>query len=798
MPDNDRRIFARRPSPALRWLRRFAVGLVVLTVLAVGAFAAVAWLALPDVNGTVSVARLGKPVRIVRDGYGVPHIFAESETDGYFALGYAHAQDRMFQMDFMRRLGAGRLSEVLGSNALSFDRFMRVLGLYRLAEQSVERLGPEVRGPLEAYAAGVNALLERRGWRAAPEFAMLGYGPEPWRPADSLVWGRMMGMQLSNNWRDELMRAALGERLSPEQLHALWPPEGDERPLNIPVRQSAAGMTRQMLAALPPGKDGDASNVWALAGRHTASGKPLLANDPHLAFTSPVLWYLARIVTPERRLVGATAPGVPFVLIGHNERIAWGFTTTHSDTQDLFVERLEADDGVRYLTPDGPRAFETRTETIRVRWGEPVTLDVRATRHGPVISDVVGGASEETVLALASTALAADDRTPAAIRARTHAGDGNRFLEALAQFDAPQQNVFYADVEGNIGFVVPGKVPLRRNGDGFAPVPGWSGEYDWTGYAPYSSLPRAYNPSSGRIYNANNRVVPPDFPVFLSREWPGAYRARRIDARLAAAQSATPDDMIALQYDTVSLAARDLLPLLTAVRPDGVLARQAVAMLRDWHGEMDSRRAEPLIYVEWMRHLNRRLFADELGDVFPRFWAMRPALVENVLTDDGGWCDDVATEPVEDCTSVVLAALDDTVAGLTERFGEDPRRWLWGNAHIAHFAHPVFRLVPGLDLVFGNRLPTSGSDHTVMRGTSRLGDPDRPYRHVHGAGFRAVFDLADLDRSRFVIAAGQSGNPFSGRFDDMMPRWESGRFVEVSGSEDDLAVVGQVLRLVPR
>ncbi len=778
----------------MRWLRRILFGLAGLCVAAVTAAVAVTWLALPDTDKTVSVPSLRGTVTVTRDAYGIPTIKADNSGDAYFALGYVHAQDRLFQMDFMRRLGAGRLSEVAGSATLPVDRLMRLLGLYRLAEGSVAQLSPDVRGALEAYAAGVNAYMEHGSTPSAGEFALLAYSPDPWKPADSLIWGRLMAMQLSNNWRDELVRQMLSRNLSDKQLRELWPADGDERPLELPVRTGAVEQATQLLAALPDGKAGGASNIWALSGQHTVSGKPFLANDPHLGFTSPVLWYLAKIETPELTLSGATAPGVPFHLIGHNGRIAWGFTTTHSDTQDLFIEKIDADDPTRYLTPDGPQTFAIRTETIGVRAGADEAFTIRETRNGPVVSDLVGGAGDGTVLALRATALDADDNTASAIRKLGLARDWDDFLDAMADFGAPQQNVYYADTEGNIGFAVPGKVPLRPQGDGFAPVPGWDGRHDWTGYAPFSALPRALNPPSGRLFNANNRVVPRDYPVFLARAWPGGYRARRIEARLGALGAATLEDMAAIQYDAVSLAARDLLPLLTAVQPDGLAARQAIEMLSGWNGEMAASRPEPLIFSEWLRQLNRRLFSDELGSAFQRFWGLRPTLVEQVLTERPHWCDDTGTTGVEDCADTVLAALDDALAILSQRYGDDPRDWLWGNAHRADFPHPVFRVIPGVRALVGHRVATSGSDHTVKRGTTRIGREGAPYRHVHGAGLRVVFDLSDLDKSRFIIATGQSGNPLSAHFGDLLPRWQAARFIELAPAASD----ADTLTLVPR
>ncbi len=530
----------------MRWVKRLAIAAAVI-VLVVPALALVGgrqWLraGLPDYSRTLTVAGLGAPVRIVRDLHAVPRIQAESMTDAYFALGFVHAQDRLWQMDMMRRLGAGRLAEILpgaaGDWGLRSDRTMRTLGLYRLAESSYAALAPEVRYALDVYAAGVNFCLENWQGPLPVEFQLLGYRPEPWRPADSLVWGKLEALQLSGNFREELLRARLMTVLTTQQLNDIFPAGSEPATLaaaSDPDERRFAALAGRVAAALsePLGPD-TASNEWVVDGAHSASGKPVLANDPHLGLQAPILWYLARVETPELTLAGATVPGVPFHILGHNGAIAWGATSTGSDTQDLFVERLvpapSPDEAERYQTPLGAKPFDTRTETIKLRDGSSQTLTVRASRHGPILPEDSPLANTKAaaghVLALAFTGLSDKDTGSEAIYRLNRARDWKGFVNALRFHQAPQLNFVFADTGGTIGFISPGLVPVRARGNGSLPVPGWSGLWEWTGTVPFESLPQAVNPPSGRFVNANNAPVGPDYPRFLAARWPEPVRAR--------------------------------------------------------------------------------------------------------------------------------------------------------------------------------------------------------------------------------------------------------------------------------
>ncbi len=796
---------------ALIWALRALGALVVLLALVLGG--AVWWLrgSLPQTEGTLAIAGLAASVEVFRDGDGMVTIRAQSEADGARALGYVHAQDRLWQMDFMRRAGAGRLSELVGPATLPYDRLMRSLGLYRVAEANLEILPPETRALLDAYAEGVNAYLENppRAWPL--EFYLLappfGYQPEPWRPADSLVWGRLMALRLAGNWSDEILRARLAKRLNPEQIDFLWPDTPAGLPSTIP------GLA-DLLEGLPLGQmaqgtvwtpaASQASNSWVVAGSRTRSGAPILANDPHLSLTAPGQWYLVRIETPGLTLTGATAPGLPFVVFGHNGRIAWGFTNTHGDAQDFFIEKLVPGDPGRYQTPDGPRAFETREETIRVAGAEPETLTVRSTRHGPVISDVAPRARDaagdttapETVLALAWTALRGDDRSGAAFHAMNRARDWPEFRAALRDFHSPQQNIVYADTSGAIAFAAPARVPIRKAGDGRAPVPGWSGDFDWTGVVPFEALPMTLNPPSGRLVAANNKIVPDDYPYLIAADWPDHYRATRIHEMLDQAGPLTPEAAAAMQQDTFSLGARELLPLLLETAPASARGRQALTLLAAWDRRMERGQTAPLIFHAWIRELNRLVFADELGPLFAGFQRPKMDLLARVLKEGATWCNDITTPAREDCGGQAARALEDALDLLEARFGPPLEDWRWGDAHVARFPHPILSRLPYFDRLFGFEVETDGGNHTLNKAGVRVsGPPETLFADIHGPGYRAVYDLADLDRSRFMIATGQSGNPFSPHYGNLARRWRDGIYAILDGRG---TATQDRLRLIPK
>ena len=753
----------------MRLLGWIFVGLLGLSLVAVAVVIGGLWLGLPKLDGEIRLAGLADPVTITRDRRGIPYIKATNEADAAFALGFVHGQDRFGQMELMRRLVSGRLSEVIGGATLDTDRFMRTLGLGRLAEAGVALLSPAAQASLAAYASGVNAALAGQNV-PPPEFLAMRITPEPWRPSDSLLWARLMALQLTWNWRDELARVRLATRLTPEQLRDLYDRGGDGP--HVPLAALDDDLARRLLAAIPDAaRPRTASNVWVLAGSKTKSGKPLLANDPHLALTLPNLWYLARIETPEGVRVGATAPGVPFTILGHNGRIAWGMATTQADSADLFVLQASGDGG--YLTPDGPKPYVTRTETIMIRGATPVELTVRETVHGPVISDVVARvAAEGQAVALASTALAADDRTAAGLADLLKAATLAEARTALAIFNAPLQNVGIADTAGRIGLFVSGRIP-QRGGDGWMPAPATDRERVWNGWrAPDPDL-AVVDPPSGRIINANNAPVADPLARGYGLDFDAPYRARRIAERLDQQPRATAHDMAGLQADTVSTMARDVLPVLLKVTPRTEATVNALDRLASWDGDFRRGRAEPLIFTAWWRQLLHALFADELGDTWGEILP-RPDVVVRALTERTAWCDVQGTPAVEACAERLSTSLADALADLAKRYGDNPDKWRWGQAHRTRLGHPILGRIPVLGWIFKVEPETDGDNWTVNRAQNRLLDDKDPFGSVHGAGYRAVYDLADLDASLFQMSLGQSGHRLSPHFADQAQAWADG------------------------
>jgi len=773
---------------------------------------------LPRLEGEITAAGLGAAVEILRDVHGVPHIFAQSERDAHFALGFVHAQDRLWQLEMNRRIAAGRLAELFGPGGLETDRFMRTLGVRRAAQANLAHLEQRSRGALDAYAAGVNAFLATQPV-LPPEFVLVGAKPEPWGPVDSISWLKMMAWDLGGNWRSELLRMRLARTLPLARIHEfLAPYPGDAPPEIRDLKSLYEALERE-----PPriamgsdpgsswfsflGSDPDflpGSNSWVVSGAHSASGKPMLANDPHLGFTAPPVWYLAQLHAPGLDVIGATLPGVPGVLIGRNERIAWGFTNTGPDVQDLYLEKL--DHLGNYLAPEGTRAFQVFAETIRVKGAGDEALQVRVSRHGPVISDVVREALELTprgyAMAFAWTALAEDDLTVQAAIGLGRARSWEEFEASLRDLHSPQQTATYADVEGNIGFVAAGRVPLRKPENdlkGLAPAPGWDARYDWAGYLPFEALPRAFSPAGGVLVSANHKITPPQYPHHITFEWQPPYRARRIEELLSKVAAHSVESFARIQLDTVSPAVRELMPRLLSVKPKDDAARAALTLLAGWDGSMAADRPEPLIVTAWWRELARRLYSDELGDAFRRNWSPRAVFVADVLRGNAAWCDDLRTPRVESCDELLSDSLGSALGELKQRFGDDPQAWRWGEAHPAQHRHRPFSRQSFLARFFDIQVPSPGDAYSINVGRSDFADDAAPYANRHGASYRGIYDLADAQGSLFIHSGGQSGNPLSPHYRAFAGPWARGEYVGMVTDRKTLEANGaRRLVLTPR
>ncbi len=738
-----------RPRRRRRW--RWARWLPGALALLLAAPALLLWLALPGAVARLEGHGLSAPVALAFDARAIPTITAADEADAAFALGWLHARERMFQMEAMRRGAEGRLAEVMGESALRLDRTSRSLGLRRRADADLAALDETSRRLLQRYADGVNARIAERGRMIAPEFLLLG-APEPWEPAQSLLWAKVMGLWLSGNWRTELERAALAGRLPEARLWDLWPAGVGGRPdvaqrepccrlaggfaaLPEPCCRLAggfaalpAGAAAQALARLPVfGRDAplpeSASNAWAVA--RGPNGAPVLASDPHLGYGAPALWYLARLELPDDTRIGATAPGVPVFLIGRNRHIAWGFTTTHSDTQDVFT---------------GAPVLREWEETIRIRGGRTETLRVQETAHGPVIGEG---------LSVRMANLEPGDTAATGFMALNRARGIAEARAAAALISSPPQNLMVAAREGGIALFLTGRTPVRAEGhDGSLP---WGGA-GWRGFVPFDAMPHMETPPSGVLVNANNR--PAAEGPFLGRDFPGDWRFRRIHALLAEGR-----DSAAIQRDAVSLPAQEVLPFLHALpRGEGATGR-AQALLAEWDGTMGRELPQPLLWTEWSRRFAAALLR---AKGVPDAPAGTPFLL-HVLRDAearGFWCDG-------DCRAPAALAMGEAAAALGARFGPDPAAWRWGAAHRARFEHPVLRLVPGLNRLARLEAPVDGDGDTVRREGMR-GDG---FLSVHGAALRLVADLAAPDAVQMEVAPGQSGHPLSRHWGDMLGAW---------------------------
>ncbi|HEX7438953.1 MAG TPA: penicillin acylase family protein, partial [Caldimonas sp.] len=719
-----------------------------------------------------------------------------------FGLGYAHAQDRLWQLETHRRIGSGRLAEGFGAPALETDKFLRALGVKRAAAAQWAKTSPEARSAILAYTAGINAYL-KDGMRARPvEFVLLGLEPEPWTPEDSLAWAIMMAWDLGGNWSTELLRMRLALKMPIARIDELIPPYPGEKPLPMAdyvalfrdLRLDGKLGERALLAAPESGVEGVGSNNWVVHGSHTETGKPLLANDPHLKLSAPALWYFARLDAPGLKVAGATMPGLPFVVLGQNERVAWGFTNTGPDVQDLYIERIKTDDPVRYQTPDGWATFESHDEVLKVKGQPDVRFTVRSTRHGPVISDAgvaagLTGPAEKPAYALAMrwTALDADSTTLEAGLGLARVGSVDEFIAASAKYQAPMQNMVVADVDGHIGVVSAGKVPLRTPDNdlkGQVPSPGWDARYDWAGFLEPQLTPREVDPARGWIATANHRIHAPDYPHYLTNEWALPYRAQRIEQLLAERPKHDLESLRAIQSDQLSLAAAKLLPFIRKARSSHPLAAAAQARLAAFDGTMAADGAAPLILWAWTRHLTEGIFADELG---PAMWrgtlgnrSFRDALEGVLERDDAWWCDDKTTAAVESCAQQIDAAFTKALDELQAAQGGDVAAWRWDRAHVARSEHRPLSRVKLLARWFELRTPVGGDTYTVN--VSRVGmrpDPTtrEPYLDEHGPSLRALYDLADPARSRVIHSTGQSGNVFSPLYRDFVEPWTRVEYV---------------------
>ena len=722
--------------------------------------------ALPPVEGELAVPGLREPVEVLRDRWGIPYLTAASLDDLWFAQGFVQASERLFQIELALRAAGGRLSGWFSDLTVASDRFARTVGFHRIGAIEAGRWPDASRSMMRRFVDGARAWVDAM---AAPplEYAMLAVAPE--LPEDLAEWAAAfayLAWGLSGNGDHELLRLRLSERFDAETAATLLPPAAD------PTELAAGSLAGRLLDGLPRSR-GQGSNSWVVAGSKTASGRPLLANDPHLLVQQPSPWFEIHLRAPDYEARGAALPFVPGILVGSTAHHAWGVTNVTGDVQDLYVERLN-DEGTAAEFDGAWEPLTVHRETIEVRGGPPVTFDVRETRHGPILeAEPVGVAGNEYVRLEGTFALrwaAADGLVePSVLADLVRAGSFDAFREALRGLSCPGQNVVYADVDGTIGYQCTGRYPVRRAGDGSAPVPGWTSDHEWEGYLPFEELPWSRDPGSGSIVTANHRIHDDDYPHLIGVDFHTAFRARRISELLGADGAQTADVARSIQVDTVSLAARELLPHLLATEPRTEAAARALARLRDWSGELAADSAAAAIYEVWVGRIAALAFGDGDRDLFDAYFAWREPFVCTALPAmlDGG-----PSPPGGGSWSQILAAaLDETVALLSDRLGSDEAAWRWGALHRVRFAHPLARL-PGIGALFvAAEHELGGDEQTVLQGgfDARLG-----FEAAVVPSWRLIVDLADPDGSLAVLTTGQSGNPASPHWNDQSALWAAG------------------------
>lgn len=849
-PGKPRTTGMRRVRMLLAGVLAFA--LVVLIGSAAGAWAFTNALhsSYPQTSGTLQIKGLSAPVSVRRDASGIPQIYARTSADLFLAEGYTQAQDRFWQMDVDRHVTSGTLASMLGSSALANDEFARTLGWRAVSEQSYAQLKPETKAYLQSYSQGVNDYLATHsgGASLSIEYSLIGaplvgkvknYHPAAWTPVDSVAWLEAMAWALRDNINTEISRSLLTQTLSVDQIEQLYPSysysdhativnqgalvgstyqQNATAPAALPAaaRAKLSGLSR-LLAQIPSvlgptdgAGSGVGSNSWVVSGSLTATGKPLLANDPHLAPSLPSIWYQIGLhcvtVGPQCQfdVTGFSFPGMPGVIIGHNADISWGFTNEGADVMDLYVEKIDGED---YLYDGKEYPLTEHTETIQVAGGQPVTITVRSTGHGPLVSDT--SATDKLVGKQAPVARSGDPAEGAApgiqygvalewnalqpnstvdgLFELDRAANWTQFRAAAADLAVPAQNLIYADTKGDIGYQAPGRIPIRKRGDGRWPVPGWTDQYDWTGYIPFSALPNAYNPAQGYIVTANNAVVGPTYPYTLTTDWDYGYRSQRINDDIkrltSGGRKMSEADMAAIQNDTYNPMAAQLVPYLNKVKTDS-FTQSAQELLGNWDYTQPATSGAAAYYNAVWSEVLKMTFGTKMPtdtdlttlgfDGGARWFAV----VQSILDQpDSPWWDDPKTPQRETRDTILAAALKKARLDLTSKLGKNPANWTWGRLHTLIPQEQTLGSAKGPAaarwLLDGQSEQLAGGSSLVDATSWNLAADD--YSVTVAPSMRMIVDLGDLDRSRWVNQTGESGHVDDPHYLDQAPLWASGQ-----------------------
>jgi len=800
----------------ISWAIKLSLFLGLVVVFIAVALYAILLNTIPDDDQRISIAQMNAPVEVVFDKHAVPHIEAESVEDAYRALGYIHASERLWQMEFLRRVGQGRLSEVFGEATVDSDIFLRTLDMASSAKASYSENSEETQSVLEAYASGVNAFINRETdlleSSLPAEFIILSHQPEPWEAWNSVLILKVMGFNLGKNMDTEIKRMALASKgFSSKEIEEIMPYSPRENPPPLPDLYKLYGYKGETNASItdtpdfnmliPTGRS--ASNNWVVFGSKTNSGKPILANDPHLGLSAPAIFYLAHMAFEyegeRRHLIGGGIPGTPFILSGRSNRAAWGLTTTNLDAQDIFLEQLNPDNPLQYRTETGWQNFEVENVIINIKGGGERTFKRMKTRHGPVLPEgfrsLKNYMPDGHVAALSWTGLATDNTTVEALFKSSLSSTVQEFTKALDKAVSPMQSVVVADIEGNIGLATPGRVPLRKAGNiinGRAPVPGWLPEYQWAGFASSSRVPKLINPPNGAITTANANFFPSDFPFHITYDWASHYRqARAEELVFKHNEPQSIERSMAIMADDQSQALLRFIELAqNYVRSGSGATGEAFELLKTWDGKMQIKKAEPLIALAWFKHFHRDLLIDDFGEkIYGLFDRGSIDPIINILEQGTSrqWCGNRETSALTACGDLLIGSLEKALDEISKMQGADKSKWRYGDAHVLYGAHNPFSKNGTLARFFNIEVPSGGGPYTLHRGQMDFGEEDGPYKNRHAAAYRGIYDLGDLDKSVFIQATGQSGNVMSPHYRDFANKWASSIFIPMTTKRGEYA-----------
>jgi penicillin amidase len=738
--------------------------------------------ALPQTLGEVHLPGLTESVQIIRDTFGVPHIYAGNESNLYFALGYALAQDRFWQMEFYRRLGHGRLSEIFGEDFIEVDRYFRMIGAAGLDRELPDNLTPL----FESFANGINAYLETHQDRLPLEFKLLCYKPEPWQLDDYLAILKVVNWGLSSGWEADLTAAKMLEKAGEEKLREAFPVWPDDGPLIIPEQTkslsaliSAGHETMHLVKSLTAFSGPAASNNWVVSGKKSITGRPILANDTHLALSNPSLWWEVHIVCPTINVSGFVLLGIPGIPVGHNLQVAWGVTNVMVDDVDFFIEEINPENPRQYWYKDHWEDMKIREEIMQVKGQEPVKTEILLTRHGPIVNDVKQGSQEQAISARWAFTEGLQSAQAAYLLAK--AKDVGDVMEALRYWELPSQNFVFADTNGNIGYWCCATIPIRSKGDGLLPVPGWTGEYEWKGYVPFEERPHLLNPEQGFIATANSKIIGGGYPHVIGHYWEPMDRIARIRQLLEAKEKISVDDVKRIHQDIYCVLASEITPHMIEVleqRFSDENAKKAKDILSGWYFMMDEDSVGACLFAVTLRKMMENIFRDELGeDLFEKYIKMVsfPPRAIRMMVRKGSspWFDNVNTPEKETMEDIIASSLSQTLSELTEVIGDDMDTWTWGRIHTLTFEHALAKKKP-LDWIFNlGPFPVGGDNLTVNK---KQYPYEKPYRVNHGVSQRMIVDLSNMDGALHVLPTGESGHLKSPHHRDQIDLYFSGEY----------------------